>query len=321
MATRTMKVVGAIAGAAVALGLVVGVGFVIAGNKRDEVMAKKWTVPYTADFPIPFPLTDEEKAALPPESDFGALAHDAALARGKHLVESRLGCAECHGADFTGGTMIDAPPMGKILGPNITSGGRTKGWGPVDWDRIVRHGIMTDGHTAFMPADDFNQLSDRDLSDVAVYIGSFPPSDKEVPPPQFGPVSTMLLATGKLVPWVYNIDHSKVPPRLPPPEAADPVFGKHLAQSCGGCHGPKFAGGPIVGGDPSWPPSANLTPKDWPADGYEAFEKAVRKGVRRDGGEVRMPMPYKAYASMTDVEVQAMWAFFQSLPAAETGER
>ena len=95
-------------------------------------------------------------------------------------------------------------------------------------------------------------------------------------------------------------------------------FGKHLASVCMGCHGPDFSGGPIAGGDPSWPPARNLTPdatglKGWT---YDQFVTALARSQRPDGTALRAPMTLMAsYAqSMKDVERQALWAYLQSLP-------
>jgi hypothetical protein len=337
------------------LALVGGGGAVLwASSARDAVMAKTWEIK-PADFPVPFPLTEDEVAALraekaakltpptlpdgtpvlpvdaagellpPPDPlagvDLEAVALERAAARGKHLMFSRLGCPECHGEDLAGGVMIDAPPMGQLLGSNITSGGVTKGWGPADWDRIVRHGVMHDGHTAVMPAEDYHLLSDRELSDVIAYARSVPASDAVVPAPWYGPVMTMLIATENIRPAAYKLDHSKVPPRVPPAEAPDAAYGAHLAQTCMGCHAMTFAGGPIDGGDPSWPPAANLTPTGTKGWTWESFDKALRQGVRHDGEPVRLPMPSRSYASLTELESKAMWAFLQTVPAAETGAR
>jgi mono/diheme cytochrome c family protein len=95
-------------------------------------------------------------------------------------------------------------------------------------------------------------------------------------------------------------------------------FGKHLAAVCLGCHGADLSGGPIPGGDPSWPPARNLTPdatgmKGWT---YDQFVAAFAEGKRPDGTMLRDPMslitPYGK--GMTDVERQALWAYLQSLP-------
>jgi hypothetical protein len=113
-------------------------------------MARSITV-HTVDFPIPFPLADSVVARMKitPESA-AVLARVQAAERGKHLVESRYVCIECHGQDFGGGTMVDVAILGRFLGPNITlgKGSRTTNYKASDWDRIVRHGVKSDGKPA-----------------------------------------------------------------------------------------------------------------------------------------------------------------------------
>jgi hypothetical protein len=50
---------------------------------------------------------------------------------------------------------------------------------------------------------------------------------------------------------------------------------------------------------------------------YEQFVRAMREGVRPDGTPLQAPMTLVAsYAqNMTDVELQALWAYLQSVPA------
>jgi cytochrome c553 len=102
---------------------------------------------------------------------------------------------------------------------------------------------------------------------------------------------------------------------------ASPDFGEHLAGTCSGCHRSTFSGGPIPGGDPNWPPAANLTPAgnmaNWTSDQFAAL---LRTGKRPDGTEVLPPMTFiMGYGqNMTDTEIQALFAFLQSLPATPT---
>jgi hypothetical protein len=52
---------------------------------------------------------------------------------------------------------------------------------------------------------------------------------------------------------------------------------------------------------------------------YEDFVAALREGVRPDGTPLRAPMdamPEYA-AQMTEVELQALWTYLQSLPPVE----
>ena len=67
--------------------------------------------------------------------------------------------------------MVDAFPLGTLLGPTITSGAGsvTPDYTPADWDRIVRHGVRQDGTASTMPAQDFQRMSDRELSDIVAY--------------------------------------------------------------------------------------------------------------------------------------------------------
>lgn len=259
--------------------------------------------------------------------NLAAIAKARALERGEHLVKARYACIECHGQDFSGGVMVDDPAMGKLLGPNITSGkgGKTADYEAADWDRIVRHGIKKDGHPGMMPSEDFQRMSDQELSDIIVYLRSRPPVDNEVPAVSLGPVGMVLAATGKL-PIAYDmiVDHDTPHAKRPPRAAPDATFGKHLGGICTGCHRPEFNGGPIAAGPPDWAPARNLTPhaegtKGWT---YENFEAAMRKGVRPDGSAVKMPMtlilPYAA--KMTDTEMKALWAYISGLPPQPTGE-
>ena len=116
---------------------------------------------HTVDFPIPCPLPEEEVRRLQMTPDSARLlARDRSLQRGRHLVESRYACTECHGRDLGGGIMVDDPAIGRLLGPNLTGGkgSRTAGFRPADWDRIVRHGILRDGKPSLPPASSCSPL-------------------------------------------------------------------------------------------------------------------------------------------------------------------
>jgi mono/diheme cytochrome c family protein len=282
---------------------------------------------HSVDFPIPFPLDSAEVAAagLTPE-EAGSVAQERALERGRHLLESRYACMECHGADLGGGVMVDDPAMGRLLGSNLTEGrgSRTAGYAAADWDRMVRHGVKPDGHPTFMPAEEFRLMSDQELSDIVTYIRSLPPVDAEVEPVSLGPLGTVLVALGKIPMSADRIGEHRAPhPVEPPPAEANAEFGRHLAAPCSGCHGAALAGGPVPGGPPGWPPAANLTPHadgiaDW---SYEDFVTSIEAGTRPDGSEIREPMTLALpfLRRMTETEVQALWAYLRSLPPTPTG--
>lgn len=315
-------------GLASLLGLVIvlaGAAYVWASLATSRKLAQTYSV-HAVDFPVPFPLSGEDADTVP-EGERARVALERAVERGRHLLQSRYACAECHGRNFGGGTMIDAPVMGRLLGPNLTGGrgGRVASYRPADWDRIVRHGVLPDGRPAVMPAEDFQLMSDQELSDIVAYITSLPPVDQEVPAPTWGPIGKLLIATGRLPLAVEKLSSGGDPhPVGPPPADVSVEFGRHLAGGCIGCHRENYAGGPILGGDPSWPPARNLTAH---AEGvvtwtYDQFARAMRDGLRPDGAALKPPMTLIApYAkNITEVEMQALWKFLQSLPPTATNK-
>jgi cytochrome c5 len=344
---RTLVRILKIAGAALLLLLVVAAGGLLWAKSATATRLAQHFETHRAEFPIPFPLSEaeiqqlraERQAALPPAGiteeavdplagvDLAAVATERAIARGKHLADSRYACMECHGHDFAGGTMIDSPPIGKLFGPNLTggAGSRVATFKASDWDRSVRHGVRPDGTPAVMPSIDFFAMSDRELSDLVSFIRSHPQVDRTMGPLSFGPLLNVLMATDKFrISAEVHPDHAAAHVVEAPPESDVLAFGGHLAQACTGCHNHEFTGGPIVGGPPEWAPAANLTPGPDGLAGwkFETFERVLRTGVKHDGQHVKLPMtlmlePGKA---MRDEEVKAMWAFFQSLPPKATGK-
>jgi mono/diheme cytochrome c family protein len=277
---------------------------------------------HEVEFPIPFPAADSglERSGLGPEAE-DSVATARAIERGRHLIETRYPCADCHGKDFSGNVMIDVPLIGRLFGPNLTAGrgSATAGYTAGDWDRIVRHGVGPDRTPTAMPSESFQHMSDQELSDIVTYLRSVPAVDNEVAPVSIGPVGKLLIATGKIRPAYYRIAvHDQPHSSLPPAEEPSVDFGRHLAATCIGCHREDLAGGPIAGGDPNWVSAANLTPHpdglgDWTA---AQFAAAMRRGIRPDGTRLLTPMAeLVAYtAGMSDVEIEALWVYLQSLP-------
>lgn len=308
-----------------------GAGFAAWASAARDTALHQPIDAHRVDFPIPAPLTEAEvtelRAASPdaPPADLGAVALERAVARGKHLVESRYVCVECHGADFGGGVMVDDPAMGALRGPNLTTGkgSVTLDYTPADWDRAVRHGVRKDGTGAIMPADDFMAMSDRELADVISYLRTMPPVDREVTAVTPGPVLTVLMALGKLQPAAVDLitDHHAHHPVEPPAPAVNAEFGRSIGNVCTGCHNPALSGGPIVRGPPDWPAASNLTPAGplaaWTFEDFSAFLDA---GRRPDGGATQAPMEgvIKYTRNLNDVERRALWAFLRSVPPAPT---
>jgi mono/diheme cytochrome c family protein len=299
---KVLKVIGWVLTTLVGLVAIAAVVVVVMSN---SMVAKTVTLPATvADIPIP-----ERDAA--------------AIARGTYLVDHVVGCKECHGADFGGKAPVDDPMLGTFWAPNLTQGNGsvTRDFHASDWLKAIRHGVAPDGRRLFlMPSADFVNFSDGDIGAVIAYVKSAPPVDRPSPAVRFGPIGRVLLVTAQMKFAFDLIDHTKQPPAAAPGVTAE--WGHVLSGTCTGCHGPTYSGGKIAGGDPAWPPSRNLTPDETGLKGwtFDQFSNAFRHGRRPDGTELSEVMPWKQFAGMSDDDVQALWAFLQTLPAKPAGD-
>jgi mono/diheme cytochrome c family protein len=304
-------------------------------HKAMSRYEKHWDV-QGHDFPIPFPLREDDLAALRADRiaagaaaadplagvDVEAVARERAVRRGKHLVETRLGCRACHGPDLGGSTVIDAAIVGHWVAPNLTQGegSVTRNFVARDWDRAVRHGIRHTSQSSSMPSEDFINLTDHELSDVVSYIRTVPAVNREMGPIRLGPVFAYLAATDPKLLAAFVVDHARPHAVEPPAEAPSVELGQHIAQVCKGCHGPTLSGGKMAG-DPNMPIVANLTAHATGLAGWtEAdFLRALRTGTRRDGTAISNAMPWKVYGQMSDTELRAVWAYLQTVAPREKG--
>jgi mono/diheme cytochrome c family protein len=134
-----------------------------------------------------------------------------------------------------------------------------------------------------------------------------------------GPVLRALVLAGQMPAGEAEIvDHTKPIPTAPMPGPTT-GYGKYIVTTggCIGCHGKSLSGGPVPGGDPSWPPAANITPTGLKAYDEAAFFKALRDGVRPSGTAINPAMPYRLTKEMTDDEIRAVWAYLKTVPAKE----
>ncbi|MEP7156879.1 MAG: c-type cytochrome [Betaproteobacteria bacterium] len=246
-----------------------------------------------------------------------------ALAQGKYLFDSR-GCGECHGDKGEGRVMID---NGKffVRTPNISPGGVTARYTERDWELAIRHGVKPDGKPIFlMPAEDYNRLTDADLAAVVAYARSLPaapPNPSEIRKPL---VMQVVYGLGLMQDAAAKIDHT-LPPSTPVQVGVSAAYGAYVAKTCIGCHGDGLSGGKIPGGPPSWPAAANLTSGKGSAmpiyDSAEKFRALMRTGKRPDGSAVSVVMPFGSLKNMSDVDLDAMYAFLKTVPTRDAGGR
>jgi mono/diheme cytochrome c family protein len=247
-----------------------------------------------------------------------------ALERGRYLVDHAFNCRICHAQDFGGRAEVDNVPIGRLWAPNLTlgEGSATRDYTPTDWARAIRHGVDPTGRRLIlMPSEDYYAFSDDDIGAVVAYIRSQPNVDRADEGISMGPVGRALLATGGVTFAYDKIDHAAARSGATP--AATVEWGRVLGSTCVGCHGEGLSGGPIPGGDPAWPPASNLTRH---ATGLAAWARddfftALRQGRRPDGSQILPPMPWQAYAGLSDADTEALWLYLQSVPAKAAGGR
>lgn len=255
-----------------------------------------------------------------------ALPHQAEwIERGRYLFNTR-GCAECHGASGGGKEVVNDGGM-LVVAPNITSGAGSAvtGFRPVDWVRLLRHGVKRNDKVAMiMPSEDYNQLTDEDMGALVGYAMALPPvpgkrATIELPLPVLA-----LYGVGAIKDAYEKIDHGKPPP--PPIQpAVTPAYGAYLANACIGCHGEHLSGGKVPGGPPSWPAAANLTPGTGSAmaryPDAESFVAMFKSGKRPDGSAISEVMPFAMLGAMTDDDMRALHAYLKGLAPRDMGGR
>jgi mono/diheme cytochrome c family protein len=261
-----------------------------------------------------------------PDIDITIPSDPAAIERGRYLAHSVSVCVDCHGANLEGGLVVDDPMLGRVAAPNLTTGPGGFGGELSDADiaRVLRYGVLPNGQSAkIMPSEDYQHLTDDDLAAIIAYVRSVPPQTSNLPATQLGPLGRVLMSLGQLPILVAaNIDPDLSPRTVTP--GVTPEYGSYLADigGCTGCHGPGLSGGPVPGTPPDWPPAKNLTPSGELANWNEAeFIQTVRTGINPSGVAINPVMPWARYASMTDDDLKAIWAFLQSVPAKPAGTR
>jgi mono/diheme cytochrome c family protein len=94
------------------------------------------------------------------------------------------------------------------------------------------------------------------------------------------------------------------------------------AGHCAACHtrtgGPAFAGGFPINTPFGIIYGTNITPDPKTGIGlwsFEAFERAMREGVSRDGSHLFPAFPYYAFTKLSDQDVKALYAYLMTQPA------
>lgn len=303
----------------------------IIANTKGSTRVKPWVKWLIIIVSIPFDLAlifglyvyftvngklEKNYSSVAPVVAIDAEVKTADVKLGERIATVRNGCVDCHGANLGGNKVMDNGAMGKIYGANITPA-KLKNWSDGEIARAIRHGVGQKGQPlVLMPAHEYQNLSKSDLAALIAYIRSVPPVNQDSVPVALGPISKILIALEKAPSFIpaQIIAHENLAFPNKPKEAVTPEFGQYLAKSsCAGCHGSTMAGGPIPGGDPSWPPAADLTPKALGTWNEAGFIKTMREGVNPQGKKLGLPMPIAMTSKMSDLELKAMWAYLKTV--------
>jgi len=143
-------------------------------------------------------------------------------------------------------------------------------------------------------------------------------------------VAFVVLATVGFGVFAWRPSIAKIPP--PPVSRFTPALvakGAVLANAgyCASCHtargGQPYAGGYAIKTQFGTIYSTNITPDPKTGIGAwseQAFERAMRRGVRRDGAHLFPAFPYDHFSKLTDADVTALYAYIMTRPAVVAKE-
>jgi len=260
---------------------------------------------------------------------FGSTATFAAgsVERGDYLVNSIMGCGNCHtplgpqGFDMSkafSGRLVDDSPAMHAVSANITPGGPTKDWTDEQFMKAIREGIRPDGTLIGppMPFEVYGGISDDDLASIVAYLRTVPAVENDpgaskynIPlPPAWGPPITTVAAV---------------------PEGVTVEYGAYLAGPLGHCivcHTPQLptgqfdfannlgAGGMEFAGPGGTVTSANITPNGLGKYSDEQLATLITHGKRPDGSMLSPPMPTYFLANLKPDDVKALILYLRQLP-------
>ncbi|HET6362271.1 MAG TPA: cytochrome C [Gemmatimonadota bacterium] len=280
------------------------------------------------------------KAEDPPAVEIEATPE--LLARGDYLFNYVTGCVVCHspheptvagarvipGREGEGGPEFPIGSAGTLYAKNITPAALGE-WTDGEIVRALRGGVSRDGSALFplMPYFNFRRLSEFDLTAIVAYARTLAPRESEVPERELAFPMNLIV---RMMPG----------PAGPYPAAPDPsntvAYGEYLvtAASCGDCHSPMddrgspLSGRELSGGNPfptgdGWVArTANITPDTETGIGSwsrERFVSIVRQRAAAAGSPLSesarlSPMPWIAYAGMTDEDLGAIYDYLRTVP-------
>jgi mono/diheme cytochrome c family protein len=277
-----------------------------------------------------------------PEVELRATTNPELIERGRYLAYGPAHCAFCHNSPENQDALLagEEPPMvggytiklpfADLTVPNLTPDAETGIGRYTDGQiaRMMRHNVKPNGQVA-VPIMEFENMSDEDIIAVLSFLRAQPPVRNEVPERRMTPLGKTLTA------FLFKpTGPTGTPPRTAPAEAPTVERGEYVATAvagCAACHTkrnlrdgsymvPKFAGGFEMESEtdrnrifmtPNLTPAANTGHiVSWSEDRFVARFRTAQ-------GPEGTPMPWIAYARMSDDDIRAVYRFLQVLEPYE----
>ena len=248
------------------------------------------------------------------------LTDSASIERGRLLA---VGCRHCHGVDMAGSIFFDDKSLGSITSSNLTKGknGPTEGYTNEDFIKALRHGLNKNGSPLLvMPSEATTHFSDIDLGSLIGFLNTLTPKENPLPKTNLSYMGQILAGAGAFGPlFSYDIiDHAAAKNIVSPPMSKDPEYGQYIVKfsGCVACHQADFGGGKSP--NPSSPPVPDITKsgnlKNW---SLSQFIEVFKTGKTPEGKVLSSEfMPFDDIGVMSDVEIESVYNYLNSLPAA-----
>ncbi|HKE91946.1 MAG TPA: c-type cytochrome [Gemmatimonadales bacterium] len=277
-----------------------------------------------------------------PLPDIHASTDSAVIATGRYLAFGPAHCAYCHTTvetgpaldrgeqpPLSGGFVFNIPP-GTFRTPNLTPDQETGIGGMSDGQvaRMLRYGVRRDGRAA-IPFMNYHLLSDADIRALISFLRSQPAVSHRVPQHDVNLMGKAVMAF-----VIKPIGPSSTPPAESPPAGTSVERGAYLVTAvaeCADCHTERsmvdghFTGARLAGGSPFEadgnpdllvvPPNLTPEPKTGRIASWteEQFVARFRKGRLIPGS----PMPWNAFARMTDDDLRAIYRYLRTVTPVE----
>lgn len=225
-------------------------------------------------------------------------------------------CGRCHdrGGELVGGYDLGrylSVPIGAFMTSNLTPGGDLRHWSDGEIFRAIRNSVGKDGNwLVIMSLTGCANLSDADLRAVIAYLRQLPAAgaSSASPPDRLNPLGLMMLGAGMLPSRPVSAGVLTAPPRGPSSR-----YGEYLLsyQDCRGCHG-AYLDGREPDGRAASGPSLDVV-RAWSP---EQFILTMRTGIDPHGHLVSSDMPWRAFGTMDDDALTAIYEYLAHGPAA-----